>query len=57
MATMQPPASGALLKRYRVAAGLSQDVLAEQARLHARRQRGGRADGAGLLGATLYHRA
>ena len=39
MATMQPPASGALLKRYRVAAGLSQEALAEHARLHARRQR------------------
>lgn len=46
-----------LLKRYRVAAGLSQEALAEQARLHARRQRGGRADGAGPLGETLYNRA
>jgi transcriptional regulator with XRE-family HTH domain len=54
MATVQPSAFGALLKRYRVAAGLSQEALAEHARLHARRQRGGRADGAGALGETLY---
>jgi transcriptional regulator with XRE-family HTH domain len=57
MATVQPSAFGDLLKRYRVAAGLSQEALAEQARLHARRQRGGRTDGAGLLGETLYNRA
>jgi transcriptional regulator with XRE-family HTH domain len=54
MATVQPSAFGALLKRYRVAGGLSQEALAEHARLHARRQRGGRADGAGALGETLY---
>ena len=57
MATVQPSAFGELLKRYRVAAGLSQEALAEQARLHARRLRGGRADGAGPLGETLYNRA
>ena len=57
MTTVQPSASGEFLKRYRVAAGLSQEALAEQARLHARRQRGGRADGAGPLGETLYNRA
>ena len=33
MATVQPAAFGELLKRYRVAAGLSQEALAEQARL------------------------
>src|SRR5437899_3344104 len=36
MATMQPSAFGELLRRYRVAAGLSQEALAEQARLSAR---------------------
>src|SRR5919204_1377610 len=36
MATVQPSAFGELLKRFRVAAGLSQEALAEQARLSAR---------------------
>jgi transcriptional regulator with XRE-family HTH domain len=57
MATVQPSAYGELLKRYRVAAGLSQEALVEHARLYARRQRGGRAGGAGALGETLYNRA
>jgi hypothetical protein len=57
MATVQPSAFGVLLKRYRVAAGLLREALAEQARLHARRRRGGRADGSGPLGETLYNRA
>jgi hypothetical protein len=37
MATVQPPASGEFLKRYRVAAGLPREAPTEQARLHARR--------------------
>src|SRR5256714_6207374 len=36
MATVQPRSFGALLKRYRVAAGLSQEALAERARLSTR---------------------
>src|SRR5919109_5663669 len=36
MATVQPSAFGELLKRYRVAAGLSQEALAERAGLSAR---------------------
>lgn len=62
MATMQPSAFGELLRRYRVAAGLSQEALAEQARLSARAiselERGTRRvpryDTIGLLMADLH---